>query len=457
MMQLSGDCLKTKIRQFFSNDLLKKGASDSSYYLMANIGSKLLGLLVIPVLAKTISVEEFASYDLFLVVGNFLQIFVTLGIDSGIAVLLAQSQVDRQKLSFYYVSTLFISFVSLLLITVLVNSIFVFVDQFFLLDQTFWFLIIGFAALTIIKSHTFNFLKWKGDAKKAAFINLFSYIFGVVLGLLFLYLKPQIESYIEGLMIGALLGSLMSLYIAREYIFNFKILENYKELLIELFKLSLPFVPNYLGANLMRMADRIVILMLFGKYELGLYAVIMRLAMIPQFLSSTITGGFLPVMYHNYKTEKGAKLIKGFFHAYIVLIPVLFMVAYLLSDWAVGLFAGEEYMKIAYLFPMALVSILFVNSSQVNGLGYTIARKTHYIMYITFLSIVLSFVFSLVFGYGFGIAGVIFGTLLAGIVRTYMHTKYSEKLYCFHYSFLLITVCSLITLLLSAGSYFWKF
>jgi len=445
-----------KIKNIFSSSLLKKGISDSSYYLVANIGSKVLGLLIIPILAKSVTVEEFASYDLFLILSSFLQIFVMLGIDSGIAILMSQSLSDKKKLSFYYVSTLVISTLALLFVSLLFNSAFLFVEELFFLNQEFWFMIEIYILFNIITKHTFNFLRWQGKAKIASLVNLFAYIFGVVLGITFLYMDNSIESYLKGLVIGTFFGAIVSLYISREYIFSFRVLQDAKVLLKELFALSLPFVPNYIGNNLIQMADRVIILMLFGKYELGLYAVIMRLAMIPKFLSTTIVGGFLPVMYNNYESTNGRKLIKNFFHFYILLIPFLFILTYFLSDWAVGLFAGEAYMHIAYLFPMALVSILFLNSTQANGLGYTIARKTHYIIYITFLAIVLNFIFSLFFGYLFGIAGVIFGTLVAGVFRTFFHTKYSEKLHCFEYNFKLIIMVSVVTLLLSSGSYFLK-
>ena len=82
--------MKTKIKNIFKDDLLKKGLSDSGYYTLANIGSKALGLLIIPILARSVSVEEFANYDLFLIISAFLQIFVILGIDSGIAILMEE-------------------------------------------------------------------------------------------------------------------------------------------------------------------------------------------------------------------------------------------------------------------------------------------------------------------------------------------------------------------------------
>jgi O-antigen/teichoic acid export membrane protein len=203
----------------------------------------------------------------------------------------------------------------------------------------------------------------------------------------------------------------------------------------------------------MQMADRVVILLLFGKYELGLYAVIMRLAAIPQFLIGTVSSGFMPVMYGHYKTEEGKKLIRNFFNIYFILIPLLFIVTVGFAPMIVELFAGKEYTHIAYLFPMALMAILFTNGTRAGGMGFTIKRKTHYIMYITLFSVVLSFILSLLLGYWVGIAGVILGTLISGIIRTYIHIIYSEKLYNFGYNFKYLFFISLLVLMMSLYSF----
>ena len=426
--------------------LVTKGLSDSKYYLIANLGNKALAFLIIPILAKTVGVEAFATYDLFLVMSSFLNIMVILGIDSGIAILLVESKEDTHKLSFFYVSTLLISISIMLFLTLMLLFIFRYTDELFLLNSEIWTYIGLYVFFNMINYHTFNFLRWRERAKEASFVTLFSYISGMLMGLYFLYLSNSIESYLQGLVLGLFFGTLVSLYISREFILEFKIIDNAKESLIELFKLSLPFVPNYLGDNLMQMADRIVILMLFGKYELGLYALIMKLAMIPQIIMGTVTGGFLPVMFQNYKTEEGKKLIKNFFHLYLILIPIAFLITYPLAEWAVGLFGGVDYVTVAYLFPLALVSILFVQSGQANGFGYAIQRKTHYIMYITFFAVVLNYIFSWLFGYWLGLEGVILGTLVAGIFKTYIYTLFSEKFYCFDYSFKLIVLVGIFSI-----------
>lgn len=438
-----------KIKSKFSSSLVNKGLKDSSYYMIANFGTKALGFVVIPILARTVSVESFANYDLFLIITAFLQLIVTLGMDSGLAILMAESKDDDTRLSFYYVSILVISLVFLVLLLLALNSSFLFFDSLFSLSQDYWILISIYIIFTLINYHTFNFLRWRAEAKKAAFINLFSYVIGIALGLTFMYYNQSIFEYIKGLVIGSFLGAIVSLYFARNFILNFTFLDDAKKLLFELLKLSLPFVPNYLGNNLIQVADRVIIAYFLGKEELGLYAVIMRLAMIPQFIAGTVTGGFLPVMYNNYKSIDGRRLIRKFFHFYIISIPTIMIFAYFVSDLVVHLFAGEEYVKIAYLFPIALASILLINSTQANGFGYTIMRKTQYIMYFTFLSLVINVALSVVLGLWLGIAGVILGTLLAGCFRTLIHTKYSEKFYSFDYSFVLMYSVLSIVLILS--------
>ena len=437
--------MKTKI---FSNGLFTKGLSDSFYYLVANIGNKLLAFLVIPFIAKSVGVEEFATYDLFLVISGFLNILVILGIDSGVAIFLAESK-DSSRVAFLYISTLSISISLVALISILLSCIFIYTNQLFTLDKTIWLYICIYLLFSVINYHTFNFLRWEERAKEASFINLFSYIAGMLVGLLFLYfIKNRIESYLQGLIIGIFLGTLFSLYISREYIFKFKIIEEPIKILKELFKVSLPFIPNYLGNSLIQMADRVIILMLFGKYELGIYAVTVKLARIPQIIIGTVSGGFLPVMIRNYKTQRGVKLIQNFFHTYIVAIPIFFIISYYISEWAIMVFAGEKYIEFAYLFPMALASTLFIQSSKSGGFGFIIQKKTHYIIYITFVSVAINYILSFIFGYLIGLEGVIIGTLLTGIFKTYIYIYYSEKLYSFNYSKKLLLISSLVTLIL---------
>lgn len=444
--------MKNKFKKFLlENELIKKGFSSSKYYLIANIGTKFLGFLVIPIIAHKVSVEQFAEYDLFLIVSLFIQVLVTLGIDSGLGIFISEKKDDKDMLSFFYVITQLISILCLLFIMFCVITFFKLTsaDKLFLLDLNFWYLIGLYTLLLVINYHTFNFFRWIEKAKEAAFINLLSYVFGIVIGLIFLLYYKQIIYYLIGLTIGTFFGALFSLYISRSYIISFRIIPNAKNIVKELLFVSLPFLPNYIANKLMQMADRMIIILLFGKYELGIYAIFMRLAMIPQFLAGTITGGFLPVMYNNFKTNFGEKLIRLFFNTYIIAIPIIFIITSLISENLILLFAGDKYLDLSYLLPISITAILFINGTQGIGFGFMIKKKTKLIVYITLLGLVFNFLFSFVFGFIYGLPGIIIGTLLAGVLRTFVHIYYSEKLYSFNYNIKLFFFISLISICMS--------
>lgn len=97
--------MKNKFKNIFlKNELIKKGFNSSKYYLIANIGTKLLGFLVLPILAHSVSVEQFAEYDLFLIISLIIQVLVTLGIDSGLGILISEKKMIRNYCHFFMLS-----------------------------------------------------------------------------------------------------------------------------------------------------------------------------------------------------------------------------------------------------------------------------------------------------------------------------------------------------------------
>jgi O-antigen/teichoic acid export membrane protein len=428
--------LIAKIRKKFKNKFLRQGLSDSKYYALANIGTKFITLFITPFIARIFSVEEFAVFDIFFMVNNFLILFLILGIDSGIAILISESKSDGDKLSFLYIISLISSFTLLLFIGIIFYFLFYFYDNIFLLNYNIWIMVFSYAGFKIINATTFNILRWMNRAKIAALINFVSASVGTILGFIFVYFgSTTVETYLLGVVMGVGIGSLFSLYISKELIFNFKIIDNSKAIIIDLFRLSLPFVPNSLGNVLMQMADRLVIVTFLGVTELGYYAILLRVVNIPVMIVRMITSGFLPVMFKNYSTQDGAAFIKKVFHIYFWGILFAIILIFLVKEEIIWLIAGDKYLNAAYLLPLSMASALIISSTGISGFGYSIKRKTEQIMYITFFTLFINFIISILFGLIFGLVGVIIGTLIAGVVRVLLYVYYSEKLYSFDYNY----------------------
>lgn len=416
-------------------NLLKKSLNDTFFYSLATAGSKLASFLIIPFLNSLLSVEKFGEYDLFLISSSFLIIIIGFGIDSGLAIIVAENKNNKNLLGFLFTKSLIISLIFLLFIGIF--SFFISV-YFNLYSPTIVLLLFLYVMFTYINYATFNFIRWVGNAKLASLINFLSSVLGIVIGVCFLYFFSRvIVNLFLGLVIGSFLGSLISIFIVKKYLV-FKNINNGNSKVIELFKLSIPFVPVYLSNYFSAFADRFIIITLIGDiYFIGLYALLHRISQLGSFIITLISKGFLPVMYKNYNNFEGKQFNKKVFDLFIIFLIPVFIFILFTKNIFIDILGGNnslEYLKYSFLLPSIFLSNIIFNGMALNGLGFTIKRKTIYITYISFFSLLINIAvcFLLVPVYGFSI--IISSTLFSAIISASLYTIISEKLYKFNYN-----------------------
>ena len=445
------------ISKIFGNELLRKGISDTVYFTVAQAGSRLISLLIIPLLLNIISVEEFAKYDIFLLSSSMMLALIVLGFDSGAAIKIAENLENQSKLSFYLTSSLLISLLTSLTIGAIIYLFFS-LFNYSIISPIFVAYVFFYTVLWAIQYIIFSFIRWKGDARTAAFILFSGNTLGVVLGFLFLYFSTDanIFRFFQGLITGYFIGALISVLIAWKDI-SFKLPDNYRSEFTDLLKLSLPFVGTSFANQLFKTTDRLIIIALFSEYHLGLYALVVRLAQIPNLGLQLIASGFQPVLFSNYKTQSGEKLIKNIFHFLVLAFFPIVLAAIFLAKPLVILFGGGEFAQVAYLFPVIIASVLIYGSTFFNGYGFFIKRKTIQITYITLGVVAGTFLMSYFFVSfaQMGLLGVAMGGLIAAIFGALLYTLKSEKLYSFNYNLKLVLLTYVgIILLALGGSYF---
>lgn len=415
--------------------LLKRSLEDTTYYSIATAGSKVGSFLLIPLINSVLSVEKFGEYDLFLISASFITLIIGLGIDSGLAIIIAENIKKLKNIKFLFSFSLIISLgflYCLAIIGFLVNMYLAF------FEINVFLLLILYVNFTYITYFVFNFIRWIGDTKLAALISFYSSILSVLIGVLFLYfIDKSIESLFLGMVIGSLFGAIMSLFISQKYI-SFKIIKDGKLILKDLLKLSIPFIPTYLSNYFSAFCDRFIILFLIGDiYLIGLYALFYRISQIGGLAANLITKGFLPVMYNNYKSIEGKILIRKMFNFYnLSLIPILILI-YFFSDLFIKILGGKnysEFLEYSYLLPSIFMSTLVISGMAMNGFGFTIRRKTHYIAIISISGLVLNIIISLIFVPLYGFSFVVTSTFISSILIACTYTIISEKLFKFNYN-----------------------
>jgi len=432
--------------------LFLQGLKDSSYYLISNIASQLIRFAVFPILTRLVSLTDFAIYDMFLVVSAFLKLIVGLGMDSGSVIIITENLQNKAKLSFVLITILSVNTIFAGLLWLIVNIIFVFTSHFFFSLKVWNYLFTYLISMNIVYN-IFNYLRFKGEAKSAAIINFLSASLGIVFGLIMLLVSKDksIVSFLMGLVIGNVAGMLACIFLIREELLNFRFIEDAPKLLIEMMKLSLPYVPTYLGNQLMRIADRLVILNILGTETLGLYAVVLRIAALPSLALSIISKGFYPVLLKNCGTDSGKKFGCRFYHLYILCMPFAVTAALFLARPLILLFGGQKFSEVYYLIPIAIASTLLMGSFYFNGYGFVIERKTYIVSWITFVTVAVNVICSLILVQYIGLSGVALGTLIASLAASLTYTYLSEKLYTFGYNIRFIAVVVLTSVAISVG------
>lgn len=424
--------MKKIISRIKENPLLVRGIVDTNYYLIAQVFSRAIAILVIPIVARILTVKEFATYDLFLLISSFISLLATLGIDSGMAIKIVESKDNKVEQASLLKTSLMMSTAVLLLLwtAAIITSRF----EWFPITYSMLF-INGLFVYTLFAQFNytvFGFVRWVGKAKEAAWINFITYFLGITLGFLLLIQTKRLEFYVLGIVIGNFFGSLLSTWIVRDYLFKHKFIFQYFYFK-DLMKLSLPYLPTYLSNFAMQFVDRLLITNAFGMEALGLYAIVNRIAQIPMFAINLVSYGFQPVIFNNYGNQNGKGLSQLIFNVFWISIVPLTAIIIVFGEPLLSLFGGEKYLAAIKILPFIIVSTLMLGSFYLFGFGYAIKRKTIYVTLITITVVGIIYFASLYLIPIRGISGVAEATFLATTIGAVVYIWLSERLYAFGY------------------------
>ena len=426
--------------------LFSQGIKDSSFYFISGVASKIVSIAAIPLVVRIVSVKEFAVYDMFLMVSGILLMISTLGMDSGGSIIIAENINNKKVLSRVIGLEMFSNILALLLFCLSGYIVFFSgVNMFFSISQLNYLFLYTLSFLVIY--NTFNFLRWTGKAKEASFVNFLSTSVSTIVGFVVLYLSKSknIDSFLLGISLGSFIGLFLCVYLLKEYLVSFKLSEIGK-IRKELLKLSIPYIPTYIGNRLMRMIDRLIIITFLGPVALGYYALASRISNVPQQGLSVFSRGFRPIMFQNYMNEAGKKLVKKFYEWYMFFIPLELIIIIFLSKPITLLFGGAKYYDSIPLVPVLLLSTLYFSSLYFDGFGYSIKRKTHFIPIITGSAVVINAILSILLLKKFNTMGVALGTLLSSVFFSFTYVFFAERLYPFKYNFKKILCTTIITI-----------
>ncbi|MGB6317704.1 MAG: hypothetical protein WBG08_03640 [Litorimonas sp.] len=359
--------------------LVTRGSRDTLIQLAATTLSRLGLAIAVLALAPFVSLEDLGRFDLFVVWSSFALLAVTIGMDSGLAIVPGRRTARVRRLllvvALLVLAVLSAGFGGLILAVHLGGWLAP--DTVQLAALTF-----GYGALNGALTLVFQWLRWQGMAVAASLVLLATNLAGFAAAALAFIAHRTIMAFMLGVIAGSAAGlAFMLLYLSRAHGFGWRDLRTALRgwILVRtatvLLKLSVPYVTASLAVISRRLIDRQFVLALGDPALLGAYAIIARIAELVAFAFAVPSIGFAPILVSRHDEAGVRRLGRILYLGYLAC-----MVPTLLSVWALAKVympvpEGSEMQAVTALLLPILLGTLFLGEMSIAGFGYVLRRR----------------------------------------------------------------------------------
>ena len=369
-----------------------------SVYLATNILNAVVPFILIPILTRVLSPEEYGE------VGMFQMLMVGLSSIIGLSGASAASRkyfdvgVNDEHISHFVgccFQVLIYTLVVSLLVVVCIED---YVANLLGIKIAWVYAAIAVSAGTFITQMLLS--QWQVRKKPGSY-GLFQLSMSAInLGLTLLFVKFFVlagDGRVLAFLLNVFIFSLIALLILKRkgmlifFIWN-------KKYIKEIFTYGWPLIPHVFGGFLIVMIDRFYINLKFGLYEVGIYVLAVQVAGIMSMVFQSINNAYVPWLFERLKTGYDHDKIKivTYTYCWYLLIAVIVLLGFVFGPAIIVLVAGPKYESAGDIFGWIVLGQGFYGMYLMvtNYLFY--AKKTFELSLVT-ISVGLMNVFLLLF------------------------------------------------------------
>jgi O-antigen/teichoic acid export membrane protein len=435
---------------------IKSLSKQTLIYGTSTIVGRFLNFILVPFYTNVFPPAEYGIITLVFAYTALLNIFFTIGFESGYFKFASTLEIGDKKENF-----------SLPFLTIFINSlilasvIYSFSNDFTVLigigaKYTYFInytaFILFFDAISMVP---FAYLRLNNRPGVFASIKIINIVVNVSLNfVLVLYFKMDLVSVFIGNVAASAVTFLLLLPVVLK---NLKFSFN-KELWEELWRFSIPYVPAGLASILVQVINRPILLLLTDETTVGIFQANFKLGIFMMLIVAMFEYAWRPFFLNNAK-EPDAKLIfSKVMTLFVGFASIILIVLTLLIDDLIkiplphrGHLIGAKYWGGVYIVPVILFSYLIYGIYINLMAGIYIEKKTKYLPYITGLGALINISGNFLLIPTFGMHGAAAATLFSYLAMTLYIYYISQKFYPVKYELnkvILLNVLNIIALAL---------
>ncbi|HMQ68540.1 MAG TPA: oligosaccharide flippase family protein [Ignavibacteria bacterium] len=419
---------------------LKSLSRDTLIYGTNTIIGRFLNFILVPFYTNMFLPAEFGVVAILYSYIAILNVFFSIGLESGYMKFASTGEAGTVKQNFSN-PYLLVFFNSL----ILSGFIFIFASDLtgiFQIGESYSYLIkysaliLFFDTLILIP---FAYLRLNNKAKSFAGIKTLNIVINVVLNLV-LILKFKFG--IEAVFISNLAASFITFIILIPLVLRNMDLTFNKQLVSELLRFSLPYIPAGIAANIVQIIDRPILKYLTDDKTVGIYQANYRLGIFMMLIVAMFEYAWRPFFLNNAKEPNAksifSKVLTYFLTggSFIFLIITIFINDVVKMDLPFGFhLIGKSYWEGLSIVPVILFAYL-LNGMYVNFMaGIYIEKKTKYLPLISGLGAVSNVIANFILIPEFSYMGAALATLISYLVMMSGLFYVSNKFYKIDYEY----------------------
>jgi len=357
---------------------------NSFIYLGTEIINKAIPFLLLPIITKYLSPEEYGVYGMYQVLLSFLVPFISMNLQNNIT--RNFFKVSAEKLSKIISSIILILHINVFLGFIAIYLISLIFENPFGIEQQFLYIMPLIIYSQMINSFNLTILRNKEKAFEYGVIQIAITIinFSTTLLLLISYHQGW-GSLIYSLLLGnvvVMVYSFHSLY--REYKLGF-----YFSSIREILKVSIPLIFHLLGGSIIFFSDRLFIQQIEGLKEVGIYSVGSQFGMITMIVINALIMAISPWIYK--QLSNNINIYKKLY-MFMILFAILGIGIWLVSLVIFPYMVNQEYSSATQVIFWLSLAFIFRGWYQLFFNVIVHYGKTGIFVYITFGSAILNMV-----------------------------------------------------------------
>ncbi|MBG9981676.1 oligosaccharide flippase family protein [Aerococcaceae bacterium DSM 111020] len=387
-----------------------------------------ISLIQVPILTYYLSTTEYGKAGLFQNMILMIPTFIYIGIDQAYTREYHQAT-DRRRLMQQ-------AMVIPMMVGLLMMILFILFDDIistFLFGTPEYTYIVWFAAVwvlaTIIERFVLLTIRMEERALEYSLLTFLLKVGTFIVSLLLIFAGwTDFRVIVYGLLFGQLIVDI-GMFIRYRHLLDISGLQFDWPLIRSMFYFGLPLMIAGAMSSVLNGLDQ-TFLRIYGNFtDNGVYSVGLRIAGVVGIIKTAFTSFWVPTAYRWYEEKKSMKHYKYISDVILLLLTALFYVILLLKEpigWFLS-FQDPNYNQVKYIIGLLVFPPIMYTLSETTTLGIVFSKKTHYNIYISFLTIIPNVLINLILTPTLGYKGAALASTIAYIMFYLARTYYSKK------------------------------